>query len=92
MNVEVHAQIIESDDRKLVLGIFRDITTRKKAEKALKEVRAQLEKKVEERTLEFIEANSKLQSEIREREKAEKQITKIPRNTKKNLQKKHQQN
>jgi len=45
MNVEVHAQIMESDDRKLVLGIFRDITTRKKAEKALKEVRAQLEKK-----------------------------------------------
>jgi len=41
--VEVHAQIIESDDKKFVLSIERDITTRKEAEKKFLERNDQIE-------------------------------------------------
>jgi PAS domain S-box-containing protein len=37
LQVEINARVIESDGRKLVLSVSRDITERKKAEKALQE-------------------------------------------------------
>lgn len=48
MPVEVHAQIIESGGRKLILSMSRDITERKRAEEALQEKNEQLDAQNEE--------------------------------------------
>jgi len=53
------------------VGIFSDITDRKRAEAELKQYHGQLEKLVKERTLELSEANQQLQVEIRDRRQAE---------------------
>ncbi len=54
-----------------ILGIFSDITERKRAEETLQKARDELERRVEERTAELTEANRQLQGEIEERERIE---------------------
>ena len=48
-------------------GIDRDISKRKRAESALERLNAELEKRIEERTVELMETNRQLQQEIDER-------------------------
>jgi len=48
-------------------GIDRDISKRKRAESALERLNAELEKRIEERTVELMETNRQLQEEIDER-------------------------
>lgn len=72
--VEIHVRIIESEGKKLFLSIARDISERKKSEKAIEEVQIHLEKTVKKRTQELTQANKKLQNEINERKKAETRI------------------
>ncbi|MBC7858253.1 MAG: PAS domain S-box protein [Burkholderiaceae bacterium] len=53
------------------VGVFTDITERKRAEDALRELHAELDQRVVERTAELTRANSLLRLEIGERERAE---------------------
>ena len=67
----------EFDESGRYLGHFgttQDITDRKQAEEALREVRDGLELRVEERTRDIEETNEKLKQEITERERAEKAL------------------
>ncbi len=55
------------DLRKGTISTITDISDRKKAEEALRQARDELERRVEQRTAELLEANSKLKQEIAER-------------------------
>ncbi|MBW1743007.1 MAG: PAS domain S-box protein [Deltaproteobacteria bacterium] len=52
-------------------GVFRNITDRKRAEKALKGAYDDLEQRVRERTAELVNVNKQLEVEIQERKRAE---------------------
>ena len=57
-----------------LLGIFWEITERKRMEEALLKARDQLEERVEERTTELSKANTLLKKEIAERKQAEEKL------------------
>ena len=57
-----------------VICVARDITERKRAEKALQKAKDELEMRVEERTAELKQALDRLREEIGEREQAESQL------------------
>lgn len=59
-----------------MIGTVRDITERKRAERALQEAHDMLEMRVQERTAELQEANKKLRREIEERKRAEEALRK----------------
>jgi len=64
----------ESGEIDSVLGISRDITIRKQMEEELCQARDELEKRVEERTIELARANEGLSAEIVERKSAEEKL------------------
>ncbi len=72
--VEVSTFPVKIKGKHLVLGIARDITERKKVEDALKKAHDELELRVKERTSELTAANEKLQCEIEERKRIEKEL------------------
>ena len=55
-------------------GIDRDITKRKKAESSLENLNQELEKRIEKRTVELMEANRQLKKEIEERNQVETEL------------------
>jgi PAS domain S-box-containing protein len=57
-----------------VLGIFWDITERKRAEQALQQAHDELERRVAMRTKELLRANEALRSEITDRKRAEEAL------------------
>ena len=61
----------EHDQPRYFLSMIEDITERKSAEQALKNAHAELEQRVQERTRELSDANSKLKEQIDERRVAE---------------------
>ena len=70
---EITVKFLRDEDNNVVgiTGVLRDITDRKKAEKALQEAKDELERKVEERTSELMQANTHLKKEIMDRKLAE---------------------
>jgi PAS domain S-box-containing protein len=77
--VHGEAQLIRGEDgRPLFLqGIAFDITERKRAEDALRQMRDELETLVTQRTAELAQANEILQAEIEERKRAEAAVRRI---------------
>jgi diguanylate cyclase (GGDEF)-like protein/PAS domain S-box-containing protein len=68
---------IMHDDWGEIIGLvctFQDITKRKQAEDALKKAYDELEQRVHERTLELLETNESLKTEIIERENMQKKV------------------
>ncbi|MBP7604252.1 MAG: response regulator [Spirochaetes bacterium] len=77
-HVEFSASIIRDEKDAVTGGVlsFRDISGRRKAEEELRRHRDHLEEMVLERTAEIRAANEKLQGEIAERRRAEKELKK----------------
>lgn len=69
--VEMTVNPLKLGGKDYCLGVKRDITERRKAEKAVREAGALLEQKVEERTAELTRLNKALEREAQERGKAE---------------------
>ena len=57
-----------------ILGVNIDITDRRHAEKELRKAHDELERRVEERTAQLVEANKKLVAEIGERKQVEEEL------------------
>ncbi len=74
--VEVSTFPVKIKNKTVVLGIARDISIRKQAEKELNEYKEHLEELVEERTARLKEINRQFQSEINERKLAEETLRK----------------
>ena len=65
---------VEEGEEPQVIGSFQDITEHKLAKEELKRARDELELRVEERTNKLLKANEKLEMEIAERERAEREL------------------
>src|SRR5262249_44802999 len=63
---------LPSSSRPLLLAISRDISTQKKAEQEILRLNISLEHRVAERTIELVQANEQLKTEITERRRQEK--------------------
>lgn len=72
--VEISASVIELGGKKLIQGIFRDVTERKQMEEELRARNKSLEQRVAERTAELERVNAGLQAEIAERKRAEEEL------------------
>lgn len=61
--IEVNASVVNMDGRRRVIALCRDISARKRAEKALRQAYEELERKVGERTAQLAHANEVLETE-----------------------------
>ena len=71
---EISASVIEIDGKTCMIGLVRDITKRKDAEKALGEANENLEKRVVQRTAELSKANASLQEALSEVERLKNRL------------------
>lgn len=72
--LELTVNEVRVGGQRLFVGIIRDITRRKKMQEALRAAHAELEKRVQERTAELLNANQMLNQEIAERKRAEETL------------------
>lgn len=72
--VDIRGAAVEYAGKKIMQGIFRDITERKRVEVELHKVYDELELRVQERTVELSKAYKSLQREMDERKRAEEQL------------------
>ncbi len=78
--VDIRGAAVEYAGKKIMQGIFRDITERKRVEDELHKVYDELELRVQERTVELSEAYKSLQREMDERKRAEELASPVPEN------------
>jgi PAS domain S-box-containing protein len=72
--VHITASVTPVGGKRIVQGVFRDITVLKGVEAELREARDELERRVEKRTAELRRVNDQLRQEIRERKWAEEEL------------------
>ncbi len=74
--VEMIVSVVYDEDRNFAyfLGVSRDITERRKAQRELQQYREHLEDLVRERTRELMTTNARLASEVEERKKIEEEL------------------
>ncbi len=72
--VEIRSYPVTINGRRVVLGIARDITRRKKVEASLRKVHLKLEKKIRERTKSLKEANTALRVLLSEKNRDKKAL------------------
>lgn len=70
-DLELSVNEVHRGDKRVFVGMCRDITERKLAEQALRAAKDELEQAVTARTRELIEANKRLQEEIEVRKRTE---------------------
>lgn len=73
------ACLVTIDDKPYIVGVGFDITERKKADEELLKTRDELELRVQERTAKLLTSNAALQSEVRERSRAEERVVRLNR-------------
>jgi PAS domain S-box-containing protein len=69
--VEISPSVVDEDGAAYMLATARDITERRQAEQALRELNESLERRVAERTAELARTNAVLRAEVRERARAQ---------------------
>ncbi len=72
--VDISASMIEIGGKKVLQGVFRDITERKKADDKFKKYHEELEQRVQERTLDIEQINENLVKQIHNRKEAEEAV------------------
>lgn len=73
--IEIHAKPMGCQERPIRVAAMRDISHSKQAEEALQKAHDELERRVEERTLEVVTANELLRREIAIRKRSEEALT-----------------
>lgn len=71
---DVNSASVELSGKTYLMGLFRDITERKRAEEALQKAHDELELRVQQRTAELENANIDLRNEVGERKKAREKL------------------
>jgi PAS domain S-box-containing protein len=79
ISVEVHGKTFLEGDRAFRCSIFRDITKRRSVETALKVSHANLEHTIQERTAQLEKTIRALNSEVLERQAAQRQLRRLSR-------------
>jgi len=75
VTVELNWKVLSENNVVLgILGVFRDVTDRKRAQAALKSARDELEMRVKERTADLQKANELLERQIEKRVRAEEKL------------------
>jgi two-component system, LuxR family, sensor kinase FixL len=75
--VEISLSNLESEEEPMVISSIRDITERKRAERVVRLLNEELEKRVEERTIELRHACETIQREMTTRRRLEQEILEI---------------
>lgn len=74
---DINTSLLTFDGKTYLMGIFRDVTDRKRIEDALRVLNDSLEQRIAERTAAVVKANNDLKSEIAERRRAEEELRKL---------------
>ncbi|OQZ00843.1 MAG: hypothetical protein B6D35_05015 [Candidatus Brocadia sp. UTAMX2] len=74
---DINTSRVTFDGKTYLMGIFRDITTRKAIEDALRVLNDSLEQRIAERTVALVQANKELTMEIAQRRRTEGELRKL---------------